>query len=128
MSDSIEEEAAQSDLLRRAVALLRQGDIALAVAVIGVLMVLLLPVGLAALAHRARLGDPGSALRAAVIFLPCLALALTLGGRDIRNGLIEVPRDDAPLYRFIADLPPASLIAGWPQGLIDNVPIVRGEK
>ncbi len=90
------------------------------------LMVLLLPVGLAALAHRARLGDPGSALRAAVIFLPCLALALTLGGRDIRNGLIEVPRDDAPLYRFIADLPPASLIAGWPQGLIDNVPILTG--
>ena len=43
MSETIEEEATQGDPLARAFAVLRQGDIALAVAVICVLMVLLLP-------------------------------------------------------------------------------------
>lgn len=55
----------------------------------------------------------------------CLMMVLALGGRgDARAGLtVRLPREQK-IYRKIAELPADSLIAGWPTGVMDNVPYV----
>jgi len=59
-----------------------------------------------------------------ILIVLCLTCALVLGGRSSRVGLIKVPDSDQPLYEFISDLPKDTMIAGWPTGIIENIPYV----
>ena len=87
-----------------------------------VLTVLLIPVGAFALGSLA--SAPNRAwLRPAAILAICLASLLGLGGRgnpDIGYTVRVDPKNT--IYRFLASLPNDAVIAGWPYGLLDNVP------
>ncbi|HRZ11752.1 MAG TPA: hypothetical protein P5567_04770 [Kiritimatiellia bacterium] len=83
-----------------------------------VLAMLLLPAAVRQLAFAIRPVAAGPAT--AVVTLACLLL---LGGRGGgATGLSVDASADRELYRRLAALPPGSLIAGWPEGALDNVP------
>jgi hypothetical protein len=83
-----------------------------------ILTVLLLPAAILELARNTR----GLRAPACVVAGTVMVLAL-LGGRGAgANGLTVDARDDRTLYRKIAGLPADSLLAGWPQGILDNIP------
>lgn len=68
-----------------------------------------------------------SSRRSAAVGLGWLLLLLPVGGRgDPLAGLRAdlVAREPDPIYQAVAALPPDSLIAGWPHGLMDNLPLV----
>jgi hypothetical protein len=83
-----------------------------------------LPAGTAALAQvglRARTRR-GTAVGAVLVVGTALLL---LGGRgDSRSGYTVVIDADTRIYGFLRSLPPDALIAGWPGGVIENVPYV----
>jgi hypothetical protein len=90
-----------------------------------IVILLGLPVAAAALAglvlplRRAPWGRPAAALAATAV---CLAL---LGSRGYQQtGLTIDAREQAPLLAFLAQLPENALVAGWPGGVIENVPYV----
>jgi hypothetical protein len=86
-----------------------------------------IPAGFAGL-----VGDPerrwrGVRLRTAAVGLGCLVFLLPVAGRgDPLAGLgtMLVARQPDPIYAAVAALPPDSLIAGWPHGLLDNLPLI----
>ncbi len=60
-----------------------------------------------------------------VVAVFCAATLLFLGSRGSPDTGLAVRVDTAdPLYRFVGALPADSLIAGWPSGVVDNVPYV----
>lgn len=83
-----------------------------------VLTMILLPAAARSVAgaFRARAELPATV----AVTLACLLL---LGGRGGgATGLSVNASADRELYRRLAELPPDSLIAGWPEGALDNVP------
>ena len=58
----------------------------------------------------------------------CLLLIALTGGRNSGAGLIHIKEKDEPIYSFISQLPKDALIAGWPRGLLDNVPYATGRR
>jgi hypothetical protein len=59
---------------------------------------------------------------ASVLAVPVLALAL-IGGRGSTDAGLEVCIDkDHEIYNALSALPADSQVAGWPKGLLDNVP------
>jgi hypothetical protein len=54
-----------------------------------------------------------------------LALLLLVGGRGAPNAGFRVRVDPGQeIYDAVKGLPPDALIAGWPRGLLDNIPYV----
>jgi hypothetical protein len=88
-----------------------------------------LPASLASLADSWRV-TRSPYVRGALVVGSVLAIVVTFGARGPgRAGIdIDVPPKLRPLYEQIARLPPASLIAGWPEGVMDNVPYVSARK
>ena len=91
------------------------------------LTAILIPVGACALgrllAGRIEVAWLGPATGLAVVVL-CL---LGLGSRgDDEAGLNTQIDPQSKIHPFLASLPPDALIAGWPYGLIDDVPYVCG--
>ena len=58
----------------------------------------------------------------------CLALVAAMGGRSEESGLMHVPAAERPIYDFVSSLPTDVLIAGWPKGILDNIPYLTGRK
>ena len=58
----------------------------------------------------------------------CLLLIVLVGGRSSDAGLIHIRQNDKPIYSFISQLPQDALVAGWPRGLLDNIPYVAGRR
>ncbi|MBP7831291.1 MAG: hypothetical protein KA248_15390 [Kiritimatiellae bacterium] len=83
-----------------------------------VLAMILLPAAVRSLAARCR---PAAAVPAMLaVTAACLLL---LGGRGGgATGLSVDARADRDLYDAIAELPPGALLAGWPEGPLNNVP------
>lgn len=69
---------------------------------------------------RTRLVDSG------VVLVFGLGLMLAFGGRgDPDAGIgVKLSRRDAPLYSAIRRLPKNAVVAGWPKGVMDNVPLI----
>lgn len=64
-----------------------------------------------------------------VVAVFCAATLLFLGSRGSPDAGLGVRVDTAdPLYKFVGALPADSLIAGWPSGVVDNVPYVARRK
>ena len=60
-----------------------------------------------------------------VVAVFCAATLLFLGSRGSPDAGLDVRVDTAdPLYTFVGALPADSLIAGWPSGVVNNVPYV----
>jgi hypothetical protein len=55
-----------------------------------------------------------------------LALLVAFGGRGDPNvGIgVRLSRADAPVYAALRKLPKSAVVAGWPKGIMDNVPLV----
>jgi hypothetical protein len=88
------------------------------------LIVVLLPAGVASLARRLpRLRSAPFGVGAAVVVVVALVLLL-LGGRgpDHTGISVSIPEEMHPFYEFIAGLPVDARIAGWPTGTVDAVP------
>lgn len=65
--------------------------------------------------------------------MPVLALIMLLGilmsiaPRNPKTALdVRVPDNQRSILNFVQNLPPDSLIAGWPKGLMDNLPYITG--
>lgn len=89
-------------------------------------LAVLLPVGFDALARGTTQAVARPWLHRGLGLLLGAALLCTLGGRgsDTRGLTINVKDEDAPLYRAIAALPPTTLVAGWPDDPMSNVPLL----
>jgi len=86
-----------------------------------------IPAGFAGLVRDPERRWRGLRRRTAAVGLGCLALLLPVAGRgDPLAGLgtIQVARQPDPIYDAVAALPPDSLVAGWPHGLLDNLPLL----
>lgn len=63
------------------------------------------------------------------ILVACLILSLLLSQRSPRAGLaVQVPEEERQVLTYLGTLPKDALIAGWPKGLMDNVPYVVGRR
>lgn len=58
----------------------------------------------------------------------CIVLVGLMSGRGTVNGSIHVPDETKSTYEFIAELPKDALIAGWPSGILDNIPYITGRR
>ena len=90
------------------------------------MVMILLPAAGAALGRevRDRLGlRDARALAGPLGTLALSALCILPFGTNLsaKAGLMDVS-SEARIHRFLAKLPPNVLVAGWPQGLLDNVP------
>ena len=73
--------------------------------------------------ERIRVRRPRLPGRIVAIF--CAATLLLIGGRGSPDVGLSVRVDASdPIYEFIGSLPADSLVAGWPSGVLDNVPYV----
>lgn len=88
-----------------------------------------LPAAIASLAGRWRITRAPYACAAMVVGLVAF-LVLVFGARAPGHAgiTIDVPAEMRPLYEQIARLPPSSLIAGWPDDAIDDVPYLTGRR
>jgi len=88
-----------------------------------------LPAALASLAGRWRI-TRAPPVRAAIVVGSAAFLVFVFGASGPgRAGIrIDVAAEMRPLYEHIASLPPSSLIAGWPDDAIDDVPYLTGRR
>jgi hypothetical protein len=87
--------------------------------VVPLLVALLVPAAICGLLGPRRSGALQLVVRAAYTTI----LLAWLGGRvEPRAGLTVDLRSNAALYQFIARLPPTAVIAGWPNGPLDDIP------
>ncbi len=95
--------------------------------------ILLLAAGAAGLVPGAAAGGPAPPagaggrrwLRPAAVGAFCVAVLALLGGRGSPTAGLDTRVDpDAAVFRFLRTLPPDALIAGWPRGVMDDVPYV----
>ncbi|HVT45796.1 MAG TPA: hypothetical protein VMT00_15560 [Thermoanaerobaculia bacterium] len=87
-----------------------------------VLLWILLPVSAAALAQRLAGGSRG-VMHAATIGVTAASVLLLGGTTDPKAGLsVEVVSPE--VYEFVATLPAGSMVAGFPNGIVDNVPYI----
>ncbi|MBM4156499.1 MAG: hypothetical protein FJ221_15945 [Lentisphaerae bacterium] len=85
---------------------------------IPVLAVLLVPVGI-----REIVRDRAGARAPALVVAGTLLVLATLGGRGGgANGLTVDARADRALHAAVAALPSQALLAGWPDGVLDDIP------
>lgn len=65
-----------------------------------------------------------------VSILSIIGLAITFDGRGPgKKGLsVYISPEDRPLYSFIADLEDDTLVAGWPEGIVENIPYLTGHR
>lgn len=97
---------------------LPQRIIAYSVPILGVVI---LPAGCIALLGTAR--SPHRAPIGAVLFV-LLLVVVSGGSMSSRAGYSHSVTHGSRTLAFIGALPPSSLVAGWPQGLLDDVPYV----
>ena len=92
-------------------------------AVPGVAIVILTAGAIGLVPERLRAKRPW--LPGLVVAIFCAVALLFLGSRGSPNTGLGIRVDIAdPLYEFVGALPADSLIAGWPAGVLDNVPYV----
>lgn len=96
---------------------------------IPILAVILFPVALSALAHRlsgARaLQGKGALVRGLVVGFGTAIVLFTLGGLGSpTKGLLDAEAKNGELFDAIAELPPDTMVAGWPKGVVADVPVI----
>ena len=90
---------------------------------IPLLVVVVFPAAVSSLADLLIRARRRQWLRPATTVAVCGVFALGLGGRSLgeRGYTVHISGSTA-IYRFVASLPKDSLIAGWPNGVVQNVP------
>ena len=71
-----------------------------------------------------KLNLSSSRVHAALTFIFCLLILVTVGGRGSVTAGLNVDTHNAPVYDAIAALPVDAVVAGWPRTAIENVPFV----
>ncbi len=88
-------------------------------------IVVFLPASGAALAGSLLSAPSAPWIRVVGVLLTAGASLVLLGGRgDPAVGYAIVVKSESKIYDFVRSLPKEALIAGWPAGVIDNVPYV----
>src|SRR5688572_13698940 len=96
---------------------------------IPIYIVIVLPAGLVLLARRLMPGDRARPLRVALLVLCFSGLLAAMGvGMKTDAGLRHVARSSLPVMAYINTLPPDVMIAGWPRGVVEDVPYVTGRR
>jgi hypothetical protein len=83
-------------------------------------------VALGFLPRRALLGKRGGYVATLCTLVWGLLLVALLGGRgpDRAGFNVEIERSERGIFKAIGNLPESSLLAGWPRGVLDDVPLV----